>query len=132
MAQGTYGADAGDGLSLVDCRITNAVRCVPPANKPTTTEISTCRPFLAGTISEMTSLGVIVALGRIAHDSVVASLSLRRAAFPFGHGRLHTLNAKLTLYDSYHCSRYNTNTGVLTPTMFRSVMADARAASQRP
>jgi uracil-DNA glycosylase family 4 len=130
LAKGRYRADPSDGLELVDCRITNAVRCVPPENKPTTAEIATCRAFLAATIADMSRLQVIVALGRIAHDSVLASLKRPRPANPFGHGRVHALRDSLALHDSYHCSRYNTNTGVLTPDMFREALS-AAASSRR-
>jgi uracil-DNA glycosylase len=126
FASGTYQARPDDGLKLVDCRISNAVRCVPPQNKPLPAEINTCRPYLAMTVETMPGLRAIVALGRIAHDSVVKTLKLRSSAAPFGHGAVHQAGA-LRLYDSYHCSRYNTNTGVLTPKMFRSVFAKVRA-----
>jgi uracil-DNA glycosylase len=127
FARGRYQASADDSLELVDCRITNAVRCVPPENKPTPAEIASCRDFLAATVKEMPRLAAVLALGRIAHETVVVSSGARRSEFPFGHGRTHTLGA-LTLFDSYHCSRYNTNTGVLTPQMFRDVIARARNA----
>jgi len=127
LARGAYGASPADGLVLVDCRITNAVRCVPPANKPTPGEINACRAFLSATIAEMPRLKAIVALGRIAHDSVLPSLALRRAAFPFAHGRIHEIRPGLSLHDSYHCSRYNTNTGVLTAEMFRGAIEGARS-----
>jgi uracil-DNA glycosylase family 4 len=131
FATGTYASRADDGLKLVDCRITNAVRCVPPENKPTPLEIKACRPFLDATIAAASSLVAIVALGRIAHDSVVQSLGRKRSELPFAHGREHDLLDHgphgLTLFDSYHCSRYNTNTGVLTAAMFQSVFARARA-----
>ena len=126
FARGSYRARADDGLMLVDARITNAVRCVPPENKPTPAEIKTCRSFLAATIAEMQELRAIVTLGRISHDSTLAALNHRRAAAPFGHGALHDVG-KLRIFVSYHCSRYNTNTGVLTPKMFRDVFAAARA-----
>jgi uracil-DNA glycosylase family 4 len=126
FAEGSYQARPDDGLKLVDCRISNAVRCVPPQNKPLPAEIQTCRPFLAMTIATMRELRAIVALGRIAHDSVLKALGLRSSAAPFAHGAVHVAGA-LKLYDSYHCSRYNTNTGVLTPQMFRSVFASVRA-----
>ena len=113
-------------LTLVDARITNAVRCVPPENKPTTAEIKTCRTFLEATIAEMRNLRAIVTLGRISHESTVVALNQRRAAAPFGHGASHEIG-KLRLFVSYHCSRYNTNTGVLTPKMFQDVFASARA-----
>ena len=125
FARGAYGAHPDDGLELVDCRITNAVRCVPPENKPTPDEIRTCRDFLAATIAEMKKLRVIVALGRIAHDSVVTTLGAKKSATPFKHAGKHELD-QLTLFSSYHCSRYNTNTGVLTPEMFRKVFAGVR------
>jgi len=129
FATGTYAGHAKDSLTLQDCRITNAVRCVPPENKPTPAEIKTCRPFLDATISAAPNLAAIVVLGRIAHDSAVASLGRKKSELPFAHGREHALldtRRPLTLFDSYHCSRYNTNTGVLTPDMFRSVFARVR------
>jgi uracil-DNA glycosylase family 4 len=125
FARGTYRAQPDDGFELVDARIANAVRCVPPENKPTGAEIATCRVFLQGALAEMPSLRVIVALGRIAHDAAVVVLEGRRGDAPFAHGASHTLGG-LRLFDSYHCSRYNTNTGVLTPDMFRAVFAKAR------
>ena len=126
FAHGTYAARPDDGLELVDTRIANAVSCVPPENKPTGGEIATCRRFLSATITEMPKLRAIVVLGRIAHDSTVSALGAKRAAAPFGHGRRTDINA-IALFSSYHCSRYNTNTGVLTPDMFRSVFAAVRA-----
>ena len=126
FAKGVYQARPDDGLTLVDCRISNAVRCVPPQNKPLPVEINTCRQFLSATIATMPRLRAIVALGRIAHDSMLKVLALRAAAAPFAHGAIHQAGA-LKLYDSYHCSRYNTNTRVLTPEMFRSVFAKVRA-----
>jgi uracil-DNA glycosylase family 4 len=126
FARGTYEARPDDGLELVDTRITNAVRCVPPENKPTPAEIKTCRGFLTDTIAEMQKLDVIVTLGRISHDSTLAALSQRRAACPFGHGAAFEIG-HIRLIASYHCSRYNTNTGVLTPEMFRKVFAAARS-----
>jgi uracil-DNA glycosylase family 4 len=125
FARGTYAAHPDDGVELIDCRITNAVRCVPPENKPTGAEIATCRDFLRACIAEMPKLRAVLALGRIAHDSVLAALDVKRSQAKFGHGALHSTGA-LTLFDSYHCSRYNTNTGVLTPEMFRDVFADVR------
>ncbi|MCO5131305.1 MAG: uracil-DNA glycosylase [Xanthobacteraceae bacterium] len=126
FARGTYQARPDDGLTLIDCRISNAVRCVPPQNKPLPVEIRTCRQFLETTLADMPRLRAIVALGRVAHDSTVKALGLRAAAAPFAHGAMHQAGA-LRLYDSYHCSRYNTNTGVLTPAMFQSVFAKVRA-----
>jgi uracil-DNA glycosylase family 4 len=127
FAQGTYRADPNDGLHLVDCRIANAVRCLPPENKPTPAEISTCRPFLEAIVAGMPRLTAIVALGRIAHDQALAVTGARRAAFPFAHGARHALPSGVTLFDSFHCSRYNTNTRRLTPEMFRDVFAAVRA-----
>jgi uracil-DNA glycosylase family 4 len=125
FAEGDYRASPDDGLELIDCRITNAVRCVPPENKPTPQEITACRDFLTATVKEMSALRAIVALGRIAHDSVVVACGGRRSQFPFSHGGVHPISAA-PLFDSYHCSRYNTNTGVLTPQMFRDVFAAVR------
>ena len=126
FAKGVFQARPDDGLKLVDCRISNAVRCVPPQNKPLPVEINTCRQFLSATITAMPKLRAIVALGRVAHDSMLKVLALRAAAAPFAHGAIHAAGT-LKLYDSYHCSRYNTNTRVLTPEMFRSVFAKVRA-----
>jgi uracil-DNA glycosylase family 4 len=126
FAKGTYQARPDDGLTLVDCRISNAVRCVPPQNKPLPAEINTCRQFLLATLKTMPRLRAIVALGRVAHESTVKALGLRATAAPFSHGALHQAGA-IRLYDSYHCSRYNTNTRVLTPQMFRGVFAKVRA-----
>ena len=128
FSAGTYDAHADDGLSLVDCMITNAVRCVPPQNKPTSGEIAACRPFLTARIAALPRLRAILALGRIAHDSTLRSLGLRLAAFPFAHGATHAVADNVTLYDSFHCSRYNTNTRRLTTDMFRAVFSEIRAA----
>ncbi|HSI39605.1 MAG TPA: uracil-DNA glycosylase [Xanthobacteraceae bacterium] len=126
FAAGRFEARADDGLRLVDARIANAVRCVPPENKPTTDEIRTCRPFLAATLATLPQLEAIVALGKIAHDQAVVALGGRMSRFKFAHGARHTFG-RHTLFDSYHCSRYNTNTGVLTPEMFRDVFSAVRA-----
>jgi uracil-DNA glycosylase len=126
FAEGTYQARPDDGLKLVNCRIGNAVHCVPPQNKPLPVEINTCRVFLSATITTMPRLRAVVVLGRIAHDSTLKTLNLRAAAAPFAHGAVHQAGA-IRLYDSYHCSRYNTNTGVLTPKMFRAVFAKIRS-----
>ena len=126
FAKGIYQARPDDGMTLVDCQIANAVRCVPPQNKPLPAEIANCRPFLLAAIESMSRLKAIVALGRIAHETTVKALGLRASSVPFAHGAVHEAG-RFTLYDSYHCSRYNTNTGVLTPEMFRSVFAKVRA-----
>ena len=127
FAKGTYRADPQDGLKLVDCMITNAVRCVPPENKPTGAEIVTCRQFLGTTLSSLPKLKVIIALGRIAHDSTVRALGSSPSRHVFGHAKAHEIGA-IQLIDSYHCSRYNTNTGRLTAAMFENVFALARKA----
>jgi uracil-DNA glycosylase family 4 len=126
FARGSYRATPQDDLTLVDARITNAVRCAPPENKPSPKEIETCRAFLKATIAEMQNLRAVVTLGRISHESTVAALEHRRSAAPFGHGTSHDIG-RLRIFVSYHCSRYNTSTGVLTPKMFRDVFAAARA-----
>ncbi len=127
FAAGDYDKRAEDGLTLVDCRITNAARCVPPENKPTPAEVGTCRGFLTAEIAAMTGLRAIVALGAIAHGSVVTSLGGKPSRTSFGHGARHPMPGGVTLFDSYHCSRYNTNTGRLTPAMFEAVFAAVRA-----
>jgi len=116
-----------DPLTLVDCRITNAVKCLPPANKPTPAEIRMCNDYLTADLAMLPADGVVLALGRIAHDAALTALHVRRSGFPFAHGAAHPLPGGTLLFDSYHCSRYNTNTGRLTPAMFRSVF-DAIAA----
>jgi uracil-DNA glycosylase family 4 len=126
FSRGNYQADPNDGLELVDARIANAVSCVPPENKPLPAEINTCRQFLSAVIAEMPMLAAIVTLGRIAHESTVVTLGQRRSAVPFTHGAAANIG-KLKLFTSYHCSRYNTNTGVLTPAMFEKVFAAVRA-----
>jgi uracil-DNA glycosylase len=126
FATGAYGARPDDGLALVDCRITNTVRCVPPDNKPELTEIVACRPFFAAELAAMPNLAVVLALGSLAHRGTLATLGEVRARFPFAHGAIHRLGGGLLLADSYHCSRYNTNTGKLTAAMFEAVFAEVR------
>ena len=128
-ATGEYAERADDGFELVDCRITNSVRCVPPENKPTPAEIAACRPFLVDEIAAMPKLETILALGAVAHQTVLTALGEKRSKFPFVHGALHAL-PRLRLADSYHCSRYNTNTGRLTREMFEGVFT-AIAGSSR-
>jgi uracil-DNA glycosylase family 4 len=129
-AHGNYRADPDDGLVLKGVAIVNAVRCVPPQNKPTGPEIATCRRFLQQAIAANRPR-TFLALGRIAHDSLLTTLGQRRSPYPFKHGASYTLSDGSRLYSSYHCSRYNTNTGVLTTEMFEDVvgraLADARA-----
>jgi len=122
FARGKYEARPDDGFQLVNARIVNAVRCVPPQNKPTPIEIKTCRRFLVAAIQEMKNAKAIAALGKIAHDSTVAAFGEKLSRHKFAHGAKHEIGG-YTLFDSYHCSRYNTNTGVLTPKMFHAVFA---------
>jgi uracil-DNA glycosylase family 4 len=118
---------ADDGLHLRDCRLTNAVKCLPPANKPSTAEVRACNGFLAAEIRSLASGAVLLALGRIAHGAVLQALGMVQARCPFAHGAEHPLPGALTLIDSYHCSRYNTQTGRLTVPMFEAVMKRACA-----
>lgn len=127
FASGAYDARPDDGLRLVDAMITNAVRCVPPENKPTPAEIRTCRPFLAARIRSLARLEAILCLGRIAHESAIAALGVPARAAPFAHGAAHEVADGISLFDSYHCSRYNTNTGRLTQAMFEGVFSALRA-----
>lgn len=125
--RGTYQSRPDDGLELVDCMITNAVRCVPPKNKPVGTEINTCRDYLVARLNALPRLKALLVLGRIAHESTVSAFGLKRSAVTFGHNAAHVIPSAapdgrdLMLFDSYHCSRYNTNTKRLTPEMFRDV-----------
>jgi uracil-DNA glycosylase family 4 len=116
----------GDGLSLIDCRITNAVKCLPPDNKPVGAEINTCNVYLTNELRELPENSVMLALGGIAHRAVIRSMALRQADFSFGHAAEHDIAPGLVLLDSYHCSRYNTNTRRLTDDMFRMVIARAK------
>jgi uracil-DNA glycosylase family 4 len=123
LARGEYRAEPTDGLELVGCRITNAVRCVPPANQPLPAEVATCNQFLAGELRRMTALRGVLALGVLAHAAVLRCFGLPAARTPFAHGALHQLPRGLILADSYHVSRLNTNTGRLTEAMFAAVVA---------
>jgi uracil-DNA glycosylase len=123
LAHGHYDARPDDGLALVGARITNAVRCVPPQNRPEPGEVAACREFLAGEIAASPGLRAFLALGAIAHDAVLAALGLRRATYRFAHGAVHDLPDGRLLADSYHCSRLNTNTGRLSAAMFEAVFA---------
>jgi uracil-DNA glycosylase family 4 len=125
FANGRFAADPQDGLRLDDCLVSNAVRCVPPQNKPTPAEITTCRSFLADRLAALPRLAAVLCLGRIAHETLLRALGRRLAAHPFAHGARHDLDG-LAVFDSYHCSRYNTNTGKLTTPMFEAVFADLR------
>jgi uracil-DNA glycosylase family 4 len=128
LAEGTYAARPDDGLVLTRARIVNAVRCVPPENKPTPAEINTCRAFLTAEMAAMPDLRGVLALGKVAHDSIVRAVGLRLSALPFTHGASHALPDGRRLIDSYHCSRYNQNTRRLTPDMFRAAVAQAVAS----
>ena len=121
LAEGNYLERADDGLQLKGVRITNAVRCVPPENKPEPSEVKSCRPFLIEELASLTQLKAILTLGTLAHTQVLATLGLRQAAYKFSHQAQHVLPDGLVLADSYHCSRYNTNTGRLTTEMFEAV-----------
>lgn len=123
FASSPVSESAEDGLRLIDCRITNVVKCLPPQNKPVAAEVNACNRFLA---TELETPAVLVALGGVAHKAVVRAFGLRQKAHVFGHGAAHALNARQTLIDSYHCSRYNTNTRRLTAAMFADVFSAAR------
>ena len=128
FASGRYDRRADDGLELVDCAIVNAVRCAPPQNKPTPQEIASCRVYLKRSIAGLTDLRVVLALGRIAHDTILRAFDARPASFLFAHGARREIRpGGPVLFDSYHCSRYNTNTGVLTEEMFCDVFAAIRS-----
>lgn len=127
LAQGEYRADPNDGFALKGAMITNAVRCAPPANKPTPEEIATCRPFLAARLDALPSMRAVLALGSIAHESVLRTVGLKPSLYRFGHGAETALPDGRTLVSSYHCSRYNTQTRRLTAEMFETVMGRAKA-----
>ena len=132
LARGRHDPAAPEELELVDCMISNAVRCVPPQNKPKPEEVARCRPFLIGRIAALPNLASLLAIGRIAHDAILDALQLKKRDFPFSHGARHALPNRLLLFDSYHCSRQNTNTGRLTTAMFEKVVAEAAASLHRP
>lgn len=126
-----YSEAADDGLELIDCRITNAVKCLPPDNKPIGAEINTCNAFLARELELLPKGSVVMALGGIAHRAIIKARGLRQADYKFGHAALHDLD-EFQVLDSYHCSRYNTNTGRLTEPMFDDIFAKARALLDKP
>jgi len=128
LARGQHDVASPEALELVDCMITNTVRCVPPANKPIGSEIANCRQFLIGRIDALPRLQSLLAIGRVAHEGILDALKVKRGAFPFAHGARHGLPSGLVLFDSYHCSRQNTNTGRLTTAMFEAVVRDAAAS----
>ena len=117
---------ADDTLTLIDCRITNAVKCLPPDNKPVGAEVTTCNEFLANELRTLPAGAVVLALGGIAHRAIVKAVAGRQADFKFGHAAEHEVEGRFLILDSYHCSRYNTNTGRLTVEMFHNVFARAR------
>ena len=121
FASGPLSTHVDDGLQLCDCRITNAVKCLPPQNKPETAEIKRCNPYLAQELAGLELGAVVLALGQVAHQAVLLALGLKAKGYVFGHAARHALPNGLTLYDSYHCSRYNTQTKRLTPAMFEGV-----------
>ena len=127
FASAAQSVSRGDGLELHDCRITNAVKCLPPGNKPTTAEIRTCNRFLAAELEALPERAVILALGQIAHKAVLQAFKLKQVDYAFGHAAEHVLPDGRCLIDSYHCSRYNTQTRRLTTVMFDKVLARARA-----
>ena len=118
---------ARDGLALKNCRITNAVKCLPPGNKPLPAEIATCNLYLQTELTNLKPESVILALGTVAHDAVLKAFKLKRKDYPFGHGHHHRIPPRLHLLDSYHCSRYNTQTKRLTAEMFDRIMQKAKA-----
>lgn len=126
FARGTYSSHANDGFELIDCRVTNGVRCVPPQNKPVGAEINSCRPFLTAEIDAMPNLKCILTLGGIAHNTVLRALIQKVSAWKFSHNAVHVLPGLPALINSYHCSRYNTNTGRLTEAMFHDVFKSIR------
>jgi uracil-DNA glycosylase family 4 len=121
-----------DGLALADCRISNAVKCLPPGNKPLPEEVATCSRYLAVDVAALPPGAAMLALGRIAHEAALRVLGIPLRAHPFAHGARHAVSDGLTLFDSYHCSRYNTNTGRLTRAMFRAVFRDVAEHLGRP
>jgi uracil-DNA glycosylase len=132
FANGTYLADPTDGLTLLDCRIVNAVRCVPPANLPVPAEVTTCNRFLASELQGMPNLRVVLALGVLAHAALLKACGIPPSRIRFQHGKIHTLPDGLKLVNSYHVSRYNTNTGRLTTPMFEAVVADIVRTLREP
>lgn len=130
LTRGTYDRRPDDGLELIETVIANVVRCVPPQNKPVADEVKKCRPYILATLAAQNQAKTFFALGRIAHDAFLTTLGLRRAAFPFSHGGQHDLGDGRMLFDSYHCSRYNTNTRVLTTEMFESALFSAAKHAQ--
>jgi len=132
LANRPQSRSAGDGVRLINVRIVNSVKCVPPGNKPLPAEVRCCNDYLKAELRRLRSARVYIALGRVGHDALLMALGLPRAAYPFGHGREHALDAARWLIDSYHCSRYNTATRRLTAQMFQAVVARARERAALP
>ncbi len=126
FSEGSYQASVDDGLVLKGAMITNAVRCLPPQNKPVGAEAANCRPFLAGQLRAYPSLKAVLTLGKISHDNTIRALGLKLKDHPFGHHKIYNIQPDIRIYSSYHCSRYNTNTKRLTEKMFFEVFADIR------
>jgi uracil-DNA glycosylase len=131
FARGNYAQHKDDGFTLFDCRVSNAARCVPPENKPLPEEVATCRRFLSAEIASMPKLCAVLALGQIAHGAVLSALGQRKSAFAFEHAAIYRLPDGKFLADSYHCSRYNTNTGKLTTAMFEAVFEGLKKTLER-
>jgi uracil-DNA glycosylase len=127
LATKSISVSADDDLKLIDCRITNAVKCLPPENKPLPAEIKTCNAFLRAELALQPAQSVILALGRIAHDAALMAFDVKASTAKFGHGARHALSNGVILFDSYHCSRYNTQTKRLTAAMFQAVFAQIRS-----
>jgi len=128
-ARGKYEGTSSDNIELIDCRITNAVRCVPPENKPTGSEISRCQSFLYEEFNAMPKLTTVIALGKIAHDAVLRTFGEKLSAHKFTHGAKHQITDNIVLFDSYHCSRYNVNTGRLSEDMFFQIFSNIKNQS---
>ena len=126
FASAAISRDRDDGFRLIDCRITNAVKCLPPANKPTTAEIRQCNIYLTAELRQLATKAIVLALGKIAHDAVLRAHQLKLSSLKFAHGARHSLPDGTILIDSYHCSRYNTQTGRLTPSMFQDIFRQIR------
>ena len=124
LASAAQSVSADDGLQLIGCRITNAVKCLPPQNKPLPAEVKQCNKYLKAELTALKEDSAVLALGTVAHQAVLTAIGARKTLFPFRHGARHELPNSLVLYDSYHCSRYNTNTRRLTTAMFEAVFAD--------
>jgi uracil-DNA glycosylase family 4 len=131
FASAPQSVSADDGLKLKGCRITNAVKCLPPQNKPELAEVKQCNKYLKAELAEMKPGSVVLALGTVAHQAVLMAIDVKKSLFPFRHRSRHDLPTGLVLYDSYHCSRYNTQTRRLTPAMFEAVFADISSHLQR-